>query len=583
VVIPIESNKCGFPRDHLDSGKTMSNQLFYQFFKSIKSVSPLFLTLIVVIFASNSTAIGQQYSSTPFQGFGSSGQWATTPPAGPDQPSANSADDEAMSPDSWGGSNGGNEFAPPTPGTFGAPQLEFSAPQVIPLDENGNELKIEPPKSTTSAVESPFQSAGFSKSSSSPVLETENRNGFPQTRFYPLEEIEEPIPHSALVGAQPGMQSHVPAPPNLSRGGIQPNVQIPSSVQAPGQFPIASGGFQPPMGFQGPGVVHGPAVNYRPDLGHRSPMPTYRHYGSRDNGQKFDFEDKKKEYPPMSEILATGRYFGSVGMLLLEPHFQANTAISITAPGVGSAQLFDFDLEQGPDLRLGFESKYGPGIELSYWQVGGNSDVATFTSDGTTVGETATYMLGRNSWSRLSASNPGETLTAVHTVDVEKFGVSFFKEVKLPISRINGTFGLQYLKISQALNASVNGGALGTLLSTSDIEAYGPQLTFEYYRPVGHTKIEFLTSFGASVLFGDRNQAVQNSVSGDVDNIQGNEFITTFNFFSGAQYKKNIAENRALFGRLGFTYSTWIGGGTANDPQGDFGLRGFAFTAGYNR
>ncbi|MFT5299662.1 MAG: hypothetical protein ACI814_000435, partial [Mariniblastus sp.] len=35
--------------------------------------------------------------------------------------------------------------------------------------------------------------------------------------------------------------------------------------------------------------------------------------------------------------------------------------------------------------------------------------------------------------------------------------------------------------------------------------------------------------------------------------------------------------------RLGFTYETWLGGGTGTDPQGDFGLRGFSFGLGYNR
>ncbi|MEM9943579.1 MAG: hypothetical protein AAF939_18595, partial [Planctomycetota bacterium] len=127
------------------------------------------------------------------------------------------------------------------------------------------------------------------------------------------------------------------------------------------------------------------------------------------------------------------------------------------------------------------------------------------------------------------------------------------------------------------------GNSVARLISNSEIEAYGPRFLFEYFRPVGHTKIEFVTSFGTSVMFGDRNQFVVNTVDGVSSQLQGNEFLTILDFFSGIQFNKNIAEKRSFFGRVGVDYSTWIGGGTAGDPQGDFGLRGFSFTLGYNR
>ena len=115
------------------------------------------------------------------------------------------------------------------------------------------------------------------------------------------------------------------------------------------------------------------------------------------------------------------------------------------------------------------------------------------------------------------------------------------------------------------------------------MEAYGPKLLLEYYRPVGHTKMEFMTTFGASVLFGDRNQSVVNTVTGEVSNIQANEFITTLDFFGGIQYRKFFAEKRAFFARAGLNFQTWIGGGTAVNPQDDFGMRGFSVLLGYNR
>jgi hypothetical protein len=105
----------------------------------------------------------------------------------------------------------------------------------------------------------------------------------------------------------------------------------------------------------------------------------------------------------------------------------------------------------------------------------------------------------------------------------------------------------------------------------------------EYFRPMGHTKLEFIAAAGGAVLFGRRDQFVQNTDSNDLSRIGADEFVTTINFLSGIQYKKMTAENRAYYARLGYSFQTWIGGGTAVDAQGDFGLRGFSFTVGYNR
>jgi hypothetical protein len=331
--------------------------------------------------------------------------------------------------------------------------------------------------------------------------------------------------------------------------------------------------------------------NYRPDLGHRMSGPTFRGR-DHDSGQKFDFEEKKKDYPPFSEILATGRYFGSISVLYLQPAFQRNSSVTSfnSAPATAtfaSTEAFDFDYETAPRLRFGFESKYGPGFELDYWQFDQGSNVSSFTSDGTTAGEISSGMIGPGQLTRLSASNAGETISAIHSIDVETFSAMFFKEIKFPISRLNGMFGFQYASIFQSLDAQLTdagGAVIGELRSTSDMRAYGPKFKFEYYRPVGHTKLEFVTSFGGGVLFGERDQFVtntQNNIS--TNRVGADEYVLTSDFYSGIQYKKMFAEKRGFYGRLGFSYQSWIGGGTAVDAQDDFGLRGFAFEVGYNR
>ena len=222
---------------------------------------------------------------------------------------------------------------------------------------------------------------------------------------------------------------------------------------------------------------------------------------------------------------------------------------------------------------------------MDYWQYDETSNITSFTSNGVITGTSSTWMLGASRWSRLSASNPGERIDTSHTIDAESFGISFFKEIQFKISRLNGMFGFRYASLSQSMDSvlSTGGSEIGSLRSRSDLNAWGPQFTLEYYRPVGHTKMELYTNVGGAAMFGHRDQFVSNTSSGEFDRIGADEFVTMIDFVTGIQYKKMTAENRAIYARLGLTYQTWIGGGTAIDPQGDFGLRGFSFGVGYNR
>ena len=351
-------------------------------------------------------------------------------------------------------------------------------------------------------------------------------------------------------------------------------------------------GFSQADGSFGGGQIFAPEFAGQAFVGtansaHRRPWPVQRGGANVfDNGQKFDFEEKKKEYPPMSEILATGRYFASAEFMYLKPHFQGNTAISTEGPGFGESIPFSFDREIHPKLRLGFESKYGPGVELAYMNINSNSELSTFTSNGAITGQTSVWMMGRNEWSRIGTLNAGETLTAQHNFEVDSFTFSFFKDLKFPISRLNGNFGFQYANIAHELTANVadaSGTIVETLQGTSDMRAFGPRAVMEYYRPIGHTPFELITTFGGSVLFGEQDQFISNSTTGQLNRVSADEFITIAEYSSGVQYKKTIGENRALLARISFANQTWLGGGTAVNPQDSFGLRGLTFMIGYNR
>ena len=324
---------------------------------------------------------------------------------------------------------------------------------------------------------------------------------------------------------------------------------------------------------------------YRPDLGHRDTSVQFRPTWQPDDGEKFDFEDKKKEYPPFREILATGRYFFSADVNLLKPFFQNNNSIASSVAGVTTAGTYDFGYSIAPAFKAGFESKYGPGLELTYFQFDQDSRPFQFATSGGSTGTVQAVLPEGGGFSSLAALNPGETLNAEHGIDVQLIGISFFKEIKFPIARLNGIYGFHHASINQDMLATLSNGSgtLGTLISRSDMKAYGPRVAFEYYRPIGHTKLTLVAKFGGSLLLGNRDHFVSNSLTGVSSRIGSDELLTMFDFGTSVMYKRFFGENRFVFARFGYDTQNWLGGGNATDPQSDFGFRGIVFTLGVNR
>lgn len=496
------------------------------------------------------------YPSTRFRNY--SGQqpqgddWATSPPSVPDL-SPDSTDYHSMSPDSW---------SQPSQRTPQPALLPPAEPPIEPPADSGDNGFVPDDsgqtKQTERAGKSPFQSSAFSKTA---VPEKDGQSEFL------FDNV--PAPSQPRTTYPLGDESISTLPVQESTGDFRLD-----TVQTPLEYDVD--------GYSSESIVPY-APDYRPDLGHRAPLQTTRSYGADDRGQTYEFECR--EHPSLKTILATGRFFGSATLLDMKPAFQSNTAISVEGPSVAESRAFDFDHGAAPHFRFGFESCYGPGVEFEYWQYGQTSSAASFTSNGQQTGTSSTWMLGASGWSRLIAANAGEQLASQHTLDIESFGVSFFKEMKFKVSRLTGTLGYRNTRVTQGLNSvlSSGGAEIGSLISRSDLNAWGPEFALEYYRPIGHTRLEFLTTFGGSAMFGGRDQFVSNTATGEFDRLESDDFVTTIDFLAGVQYKKMTAENRSVYARLGLNYQTWIGGGTAVNPEGNFGLRGFSFGVGYNR
>ena len=415
-------------------------------------------------------------------------------------------------------------------------------------------------------------------------------------------EIQAPIAqsqlaHSGPVVTQPGYPLFTPAQdqPVYELGVPQ---SFPNFFAEPSDGLISNeAGFSYPQYQQAQNQVYSQTLSpifdqgfgppaYRSNASHRSGLPTVRNQTILDQGESFDHENKKKEFPPFSAIIAQGRFFGSLEVALLRPHFLGNTAISIDGPTFSESIPFDFDNDTAPHVRFGFESKYGPGFELNYFTLNANSESVSQAFDGVSSVSTIASITGPNRFTQLSADVIGETLNANHSFEIETIGFNVFKDIAFKVSRIGGRFGFTYANIAQSLEATVTdggGNVLGSLDNTTDFRGFGPQLGIDYYRPVGHTPFEFVTSFTGLGLFGRRDQFVNNTTGLVERRFGADEFIAKLDLTSGLQYKKTVAENRAWFARLAFVHQTWLGGGTAVDPTGDFGLKGVTFAVGYNR
>ena len=463
-------------------------------------------------------------------------------------------------------------------------------------------------------VKSPFQQAKYRQSSTASLPSSgSNQDSIPNPFLSGTGTPGAiPLTNTDKLGFAPTAENNFPATnlthaPTVSSptvsGTLAPNDRYPLGINSGSLLATPESPTLPHADFIQQPIIQQPVIQqpviqqainglptFRPDLGHRTPNPTFRGR-DHDSGLKLDFEDKKKEYPGLGEILATGRYFGSVSALVLQPAFQQNSVItefnsSASAATFASSQSFDFDYEGAPRLRLGFESRFGPGVELDYWQYDQGSNVSEFTSNGSNSGQLSSGLFGPSTLTTLEAVNAGDRLSAVHSIDIETFSVTFFKEIKFPISRLNGMFGFQYASVFQELDAELTdagGNITGAIRSTSDLRAYGPKVRFEYYRPIGHTKLEFITAFGGSVLFGERDQIVTNLQTPAVNRFGADEYVLTSDFYGGVQWKKQTAENRGYYARIGITHQSWVGGGSAVSSESNFGLRGFAFEVGLNR
>ena len=293
----------------------------------------------------------------------------------------------------------------------------------------------------------------------------------------------------------------------------------------------------------------------------------------------------KEKHPSVGELLSTSAYFFSYQIQALQPYFQANSALTFENPRSGSSSIFDWDFEDAHEFHFGIEASHGPGFLISYNEFNNDSDLISATSDGFTSVSAAAWLVGPQRLSKLTASNVGETITAQHGLEFSSWQALAFKEIKMPVSRLNGIIGMRYLDISQQMRATLqdgSGNTTGILTSITGFHGIGPTMGAEYFRPIGHTKLEFVGGAKVGVFFGERSQYAWNTRDLDFSTFGTYELVTNLETKVGAQWVREWGRKYRVFVRGQLVSQAWLGGGTSVDPNSDFGLYGFTLQAGLN-
>lgn len=325
------------------------------------------------------------------------------------------------------------------------------------------------------------------------------------------------------------------------------------------------------QGFRRPEITRRPNVECQPSSGH--------------SGLESECDLDKTDSPSLEEILRTGRYFGSANVSFLKPVLQGDLAFQTSGAAGQFQNNFDYSYSTASQFNFGFESKAGPGVSVNYLEFNGTSEASSWVSPNISMGETNVDLGGVLNGIQLSDFDLNDTVTVNDLLDVQSIEASFFKEVKFKISRMGGRVGFQWVEIERQTNASVAADGSTTIEweGKTQFQGAGPTFGLDYFRPIGHTKIEFLASGDLGLIFGQRDKILTDSAGIVFQNEGDDEFLTNLNLFLGAQYVISRGGNRCFYLRSGLDYQAWIGADNPTASNSDFGLRGFSLTLGYNR
>lgn len=294
-----------------------------------------------------------------------------------------------------------------------------------------------------------------------------------------------------------------------------------------------------------------------------------------------DSHARTEGYESFGAIIANGYLYGRIEFALMEPHFQNNRGLNISQGALNLIEPFNFGFELTPRYVIGFETNAGPGIEVTHWQFNEFSDGLNFLSNGTTNG-TITVQTGVPGLTRsIMAGSAGQLLESRHHMTVNSSKLNFFKAFKGDVARIRGSIGIRYVQVDHELIANRNDG--NCLCHNLNFQGGGPNIEIDYFRPIGHTQLNLVGGFAVAAMLGHRDQTIFENGSYTFVETASDNAMAALDVHLGVEWRRKIAKCNSVLIRTTFESQHWFNGGSAVDPDSDFGLHGFVFSAGFTR
>ena len=301
-----------------------------------------------------------------------------------------------------------------------------------------------------------------------------------------------------------------------------------------------------------------------------------------------DATSRTEGYGSIQAILKNGFWFAGADLLYFEPTFQQNNAFTVTNGNQVTAQHVDFGFDISARYYLGFETNAGPGFKLSYWNlnkfsaindvvfVGGQSAVTRID-----LGDSGNQILVGDT------ANAGSRLTVQQQIELNSTEVTLYKDQKNPVSSVIGNVGLRHISLTQRLFVGLDDPVAGSdvVRNVNGYYGFGPRIGVEYFRPVGHTRLELRTGLFGSLIFGRRDQTFVQSGSTTLffNQIGKVESISIIDAYLGIQWNKKINKCQTVFFSTAIESQWWGGADSAMDTGTDLGLYGMTFGFGISR
>ena len=293
-------------------------------------------------------------------------------------------------------------------------------------------------------------------------------------------------------------------------------------------------------------------------------------------------------YDSLQATLNNGFWFGGMDVVYLEPTFESNNAFSITDGASSRNQHVDFGFDVSYRFHVGFQTSAGPAGKFSYWGLNSFSALQQFTT-GSGESAIATIDLGdtNNPFKLGDAASEGSRITVQQQLKFDSLDFTLCKDQCHPISRVRGSVAIRAIDLRQKLFGELVDPLAGAEIvrNTNKYQGVGPKIGIEYFRPIGHTRLELLSGVHGSVLFGRRDQVFEaEGVSPfGFQQLGKVETLPILEMHVGLQWNKQLARCRTIFWKTSLESQYWAGSDTAMQAGDSLGFYGLSCGFGFGR